>query len=68
MQFAGKTSKFNKGQIVYCLTDNGNILVRVEDIGILGGKLSNWAFLYHVKDYDGNGYDVTEERLSGTNK
>ena len=59
MYFCDKKSKFNIGDKVHIVEENIDSVVT--DIGILGGKLSNWCFLYSVKDSKSQ---YTEEGLT----
>ena len=65
MYFAGEYSKFNEGEVVTLEGKQHTI----KTIGILGGKLSNHCFLYHLEREDGKQFDVAENVLINlTNK
>jgi len=46
MVFCGKQSKYNIGDKVHLIKEDRDGVVT--NIGILGGKLSNWKFLYTI--------------------
>ena len=65
MIFCGIESKFKEGEVVLLNLDSLPQPVRctVTSIGILGGKLSHWIFVYHVTDEHGIETVVTEKGL-----
>lgn len=66
MYFCGKTSKYDEGQQVFCKVPDSTLYspCTIENIGILGSKLSENAFLYEVTCDNGKTYKVTEDALS----
>ena len=65
MYFAGEHSKFNEGDTAYYKARGSEEAVpcTIQDIGVLGGKLSAHAFLYKILLPDGKQLSVAEKAL-----
>lgn len=65
MYFAGEYSKYEEGEVVLVKhkTLPRPLKCKIVNIGILGGKLSDHVFLYHLVDDNGKEYDVIEDNL-----
>ena len=66
MYFSGEYSRYEEGQQVYFKVPDSTLYqpCTINEIGILGSKLSEHAFLYHITCSNGKEYDCTEKALS----
>ena len=66
MYFAGEYSKFDEGQQVFVKVPASTLYQpsTILSIGILGSKLSEHTFLYHLIGTNGKEFNVTEDAIS----
>ena len=65
MYFAGEYSKFKEGDSVMIKHESYSnpVKFKIKSVGILGGKLSNHCFIYHLDGENGDKFDIVEQNL-----